>query len=186
MSERKKFAQDWFNKGDHLLNKYFETEENGLLFESYIYLWISLTIASKEYCANDGKRFSNDSFERSTDREEILYWAESKIERISQILSNHKEDLLELSERKGTEQQTPIIDTKGRNIEYYQSFAEYFQGNDKHQRSKDIVKTMIIILNQIRNNLFHGGKSFSVESDIEILRLTSPILRDLADLCIKT
>ena len=185
MTERIKFAKDWFNRGDFLLNKYSDTKENELLFESYIYLWISLTIAAKEYSGNNIKKFTNQNFEKSTDREEILFWANSTYELLFQKLENHREDLNELSERKGNIMGTPIMDTKGGNVEYYQSFADFFQGNIRNVNREKLVCTMIIILNQIRNNLFHGGKSFSMDSDIQILRLTCPILRDVAQLCIK-
>jgi hypothetical protein len=184
MSERIKFARDWFDKGDFLLNRFYKTQENGLLFESYIYLWISLTIAAKEYAANNTNKFTKPNLERSTDRQEILYWANSTFELIFQMLENHRDDFNELSERKGKEKGTSIMDTEGRNIQYYKSFADYFQGNIRYCNRKNLVSTLITILNQIRNNLFHGGKSFSMDSDIQILRLTCPILRDVAKLCI--
>jgi hypothetical protein len=48
---RGKFAREWSKKGEILLNKYDQSGDSGLLFESYIYLWIALTVAAKEYCA---------------------------------------------------------------------------------------------------------------------------------------
>ena len=47
---RGKFAIEWYKKGEILLTKYEDNGDSGLLFEAYIYLWISLTVAAKEYC----------------------------------------------------------------------------------------------------------------------------------------
>jgi len=47
--DRYTFSSEWFKRGENLLNKFEETENTGYLFESYIYLWISLTISVKQY-----------------------------------------------------------------------------------------------------------------------------------------
>ena len=51
--DRSTFSTEWFKRGENLLNKFEETENTGFLFESYIYLWISLTISVKQYWACD-------------------------------------------------------------------------------------------------------------------------------------
>ena len=72
---RGKFAREWYKKGEILLTKYEQNGDSGLLFESYIYLWIALTVAAKDYCACDGKEFFTHKNEMSTDKKEILYLA---------------------------------------------------------------------------------------------------------------
>lgn len=185
---RGKFAREWYSKGEFLLNKYEQDNmDSGLLFESYIYLWISLTVAAKEYCACDGKDFKKDNNEDSTDKKEILHWANLKSKQIIQILKEHEQDLLELCSRKGSLTGAPIMDVYGYNIEkFHNDFISYWEGHNKFIKGKNIVDTFIHILNRVRNNLFHGGKSFSVESDCEILRLTCPILKRITLECINT
>jgi len=183
---RRKFAKEWYIKGEVLLTRYEENSDSGLLFESYIYLWIALTVAAKEYCACDGERFPNHDYETSTDKEEILHWAKVKNKRILDVLQDHKDDVLELCSRSGSKTGSPIMDVYGNKIiEFHKDFISYWEDQKKHKEI-GIVKTYILILNRVRNNLFHGGKSFSVESDCEILRLTCPILKRITLECINT
>jgi hypothetical protein len=186
---RGKFALEWYNKGDLLLNKYDQNDNrnSGLLFESYIYLWIALTVAAKEYCACDSKDFKKNNYENSTDKEEILHWSKVRNKQIIEILKEHEQDILELCSRKGSTIGTPIMDVYGYNIEkFHNNFISYWEDHNKYMKQKDIVETFIYILNRVRNNLFHGGKSLSIESDIEILRITCPLLKKITLECINT
>jgi hypothetical protein len=185
---RGKFAKEWYNKGELLLNKYDQndTRNSGLLFESYIYLWIALTVAAKEYCACNGKKFRTDNKDKSTDKEEILYWANKRKNKIIEILKEHEQDILELCSRKGSVSGTPIMDVVGNSIiEFHNDFISYWEDQNEFKEN-GVVKTFILILNRVRNNLFHGGKSFSIESDCEILRLTCPILKRITFECINS
>lgn len=186
MADRISISREWYIYGDKLLKDYKSENEPKLLFESYIYLWISLTIAAREYCACDGKKFDNQNGEKTTDKEEILYWARVKNEKIIEILENNKSLILELCSRAGSKTGKPIMDTWGKTVQFHEKFIRYWQKNQKNVDSEDIVKTFILILNRVRNNLFHGGKSFKVESDVEILELTCPLLASITKLCINT
>lgn len=168
---RGKFAREWYKKGEILLNKYeLDNRDSGLIFESYIYLWIALTVAAKEYCACDSKDFKKNNNEKSTDKEEILYWANKRTEKIIEILKEHEQDILELCSREGSKTKLPIMDFESNDIlNHHNNFISYWEGQNKYIEPKKIVQTFILILNRVRNNLFHGGKSFSVESDCEIL-----------------
>jgi hypothetical protein len=185
---RGKFAKEWYKKGETLLNKHEQNGDSGLLFESYIYLWIALTVAAKEYCACNNKDFKKNSIENSTDKQEILHWANVRIEQIIKILKEHNEDILELCSRKGSKTGTPLMDVYSvRIIDYHNKFISYFEDQNKYiMPPRLVVETFILILNRVRNNLFHGGKSFSVESDCEILRITCPILKRITLECINT
>lgn len=57
MADRISLSKDWYERGVHLLDEYEKNSEARLLFEAYIYLWISLTVAAKQCCASAGKRF---------------------------------------------------------------------------------------------------------------------------------
>jgi hypothetical protein len=188
MADRISLSNDWFKRGVQLLDEYDHRQEQRTLFESYIYLWIALTVAAKEYCACDGKIFDNDSGQKATDKDEILHWAmECKQAAVLSMLKNNKEIILELCERTGSDTDEPIMDTTSQEIvNYYNQFIKYWTGEARYCKSEEIVKTFVLILNRVRNNLFHGAKSFRVESDIEILELTTPLLKDLTKICIDT
>lgn len=185
---RGKFAREWYKKGEILLNEYQkDSRDSGLLFESYIYLWIALTVAAKEYCACDGEDFKKNNNDKSTDKEEILYWAKVRTKQIIEILKEYEQDILELCSREGSKTKLPIMDFESKDIlNHHNNFISYWEGQNKYIEPKKIVQTFILILNRVRNNLFHGGKSFSVESDCEILRITCPILKRITLECIKT
>ena len=190
---RGKFAREWYKKGEILFNKYEQNidsglqNDSGLLFESYIYLWIALTVAAKEYCAGAGIDFKINNYEISTDKEEILHWTKVRTKQILEILKEYEQDILELCSRTGSKTKTPIMDVYSDEVvKFHKNFISYWEDHNKHIKHKDIVETFIYILNRVRNNLFHGGKSFSVESDCEILRITCPILKRITLECINT
>ena len=187
MKGRGEFAREWYNKGELLLKKHEQDNDTGLLFESYIYLWIALTVAAKEYCACAGQDFKKNNNEKSTDKDEILHWAKVRTKQIIEILKEHEQDILELCSREGSKTKLPIMDFESKDVlNHHNNFISYWEGQNKYIEPKKIVQTFILILNRVRNNLFHGGKSFSVESDCEILRITCPILKRITLECINT
>jgi hypothetical protein len=187
MADRISLSKDWYKRGEQLLEEYELKEEPRVLFESYIYLWIALTVAAKEYCACDGKSFKNFNGERSTDKEEILHWALQFQGNIIKMLKENIDLVLDLCERKGVMSGQPIMDTESEEtVNYHEQFIRYWESNTENSNRKQIVKTFILILNRVRNNLFHGAKSFRIESDIEILEMTTPLLKEITQLCVHT
>ncbi len=71
-------------------------------------------------------------------------------------------------------------------VYHHKEFIRYWEGEAKHTQNRRIIKTYILILNRVRNNLFHGGKSFKLESDIQLLALTCPLLKETTRICIET
>ena len=188
MADRNSLARDWFDRGVQLLDEYDRNSEARLLFEAYIYLWISLTVASKEYCARDGKRFNNSNGQKTTDKEEILHWAlKCRKSQLMSMLKDNESLILELCERNGSETNSPIMDVESDTVvDYHKEFIRFWNGETRFTEHSSIVSTFILILNRVRNNLFHGGKSFRVEGDIELLEFTCPLLKNTTKLCIET
>ena len=188
MADRISLSRDWYDRGVYLLDDYERIKEPRLLFEAYIYLWISLSVAAKEYCASDGKCFNNANGEKTTDKEEILHWAiRCRKSQIMSMLQDNESLILELCERNGSETNSPIMDIDSEKVaDYHREFIRYWYGEARYTESESIVKTFILILNRVRNNLFHGGKSFRVEGDIELLEFTCPLLKETTKLCIQT
>ena len=187
MLDRTSLSNDWFNRGNQLLEEYNNTQQPRVLFESYIYLWIALTVAAKEYCACDGKIFKNLNGQKSTDKEEILHWSMTFQGAIISMLKENTDLVLDLCERRGARSGQPIMDTESEEtVNYHEQFIRCWENNTENSNKKQIVRTFILILNRVRNNLFHGAKSFRIESDIEILELTTPLLKELTKLCVNT
>lgn len=188
MADRISLSRDWYERGVQLLDDYERNKEPRLLFEAYIYLWISLTVAAKEYCASDGKRFNNANGEKTTDKEEILHWAiRCRKSQIMSMLQENESLILELCERNGTETNSPIMDVESDKVaDYHREFIRFWNGEARYTDPTSLVRTFILILNRVRNNLFHGGKSFRVEGDIELLEFTCPLLKETTKLCIQT
>lgn len=188
MADRISLSKDWYERGVQLLDDYNRNKEPRLLFEAYIYLWISLTVAAKEYCPSAGKKFDNANGQKATDKDEILHWAlKCRSNQIMSMLQNNEDLILDLCERNGSETNQPIMDTKSEpTINYHKEFIKYWQGDSRYTEETQIVETFILILNRVRNNLFHGAKSFRIESDIEMLALTCPLLKETTKFCIKT
>lgn len=187
MADRISLSRDWYKRGELLLEEYEFKHEPRVLFESYIYLWIALTVAAKEYCACDGKIFKNSNGQKSTDKDEILHWAKTFQGTIISLLNENIDLVLDLCERRGARSGEPIMDTESEEtVNYHEQFIRCWENNTQNSNKEQIVKTFILILNRVRNNLFHGAKSFRIESDIEILELTTPLLKELTKLCVNT
>jgi hypothetical protein len=188
MLERKEFAKEWYLKGEDCL-------KSEKIFESFIYLWLALTIAAKEHYGNNRstERWSNNV---PNDRTIIVFWSKTYAKHdIFEILEINKYDMYELCDRKDPGAQEPILDISiNRNedeglyrkvLDSHIVFRDYWQGNMQHITKGEISKTFLHILHDVRNNLFHGDKSFSVESDRRLLEVLCPSLRSITKLCIE-
>ena len=103
------------------------------------------------------------------------------------MLKENTDLVLDLCERRGARTGQPIMDTESEEtVNYHEQFIRGWENNTENSNKKQIVRTFILILNRVRNNLFHGAKSFRIECDIEIRELTTPLLRELNKLCVNT
>lgn len=178
---RLEFAKEWHHRGRKCLN-------DDKPFESFIYNWLALTIAAKTY-KSFNVMTSRDG--QNNDKEDILYWVKDGADTIMSIMQKHKEDMMVLSERTGEELNDVVLDVKEnaqRNfiLKKHEEFSGYWLNEirHKHARKQEINNTLIHILNRIRNNLFHGEKSYNIQSDRELLETVCPILNELAKRCI--
>ena len=187
MADRVSLSNDWYERGSQLLVEYENNHNPRILFESYIYLWIALTVAAKENCSRNTSQFERvKSLNRSTDLDQILWWARKQLKKqIIDVLKSNEEIIQVLCERKGSTFGGPIMDSHGEDVlSFHNQFVTYWEGNRRFIEEREIVETFIRILNRVRNNLFHGGKSFRIESDVQILELTCPLLKDLTEVYI--
>lgn len=189
MAERKDFANDWYLKGSDALDK-----EN--VFEAFIYLWLALTIAASEHYGNNKRvnRFSSKKEDKEvTDRVKIESWCKGYAKtKIFDILKSNEDDMRELCERKDPGAEEPILEIKinksedlySKVLRDHKNFQGYWQDEIQHIDKLAIGVTFIHILHDVRNNLFHGDKSYQVESDRRLLDVLCPSLKSTAKLCI--
>lgn len=178
------FAKEWFEKGEQALNK-----EN--VFEAYIYLWLSLTISTREYfeLRDNIKNPVNYRNGSGTDMTQIEFWAENNKDQIIGLMKKNYADMIELSERQGTDKNHPIIDVVNSKdpaevIQHMRDFSNYWLKVNRYSDDRNVAVTLVYILNRVRNNLFHGKKYYNDENDRKLLEIVCPILKDLSSLCI--
>lgn len=178
---RLEFAKEWHQRG-------MQSLKDDKPFESFIYNWLALTIAAKTHKSFNVRSTKDGT---NTDKEDILFWVKYNTELVMSIMQKHIEDMRVLSERTGAELKETIIDIKESNqrefiLEKHQEFSGFWLNENgyQHAHKKDINKTLIYILNRIRNNLFHGEKSYNVQSDKDLLETVCPILNELTENCI--
>jgi hypothetical protein len=164
---RDKIMKDWFKKGEIEKNR-----DN--YFEAFIYLWISWVIGCKIFISCNINR---DSSEKNfTDRDDILDWCRFNSEVVARIIYENHSSLKYLGSRKGEKYGNPIVDASRNLRTYFDMLQKYFKNEYRYARDKDLAKHFGELLNKIRNNLFHGDKTYSEKSDLELIKSVLPIL----------
>jgi len=162
---------DWFKKGESAKN-------NDNPFDAFIYLWISWMIGCKIYISYNYNKNENNG---TTDREDLIIWCKQNSSTISQIIEENYSSLCVLGKRKGEATQTPIIDTTNRTlIQRFNSLSKFFKNEYSYKNDKDLATDFGELLNKIRNNLFHGDKSYNHKKDLELINAVLPTLYEFA------
>ncbi len=161
---------DWFKKGEIAKN-------NNNTFEAFIYLWISWVIGCKIFISY------NDHFdERSnnTDREDILLWCKKNSAFVAQTIEENYASLELLGKRRGTMYGDPIIDASSKLTGYFSTLSMFFKNQYTYKKDVELANHFGELLNKIRNNLFHGDKSYNDKNDLELIQSVLPTLYDFA------
>jgi hypothetical protein len=164
---RDKIMNDWFNKGEIEKNR-----DN--YFEAFIYLWISWVIGCKIFVSFNVNR--DGSEKNYTDRDDILDWCRLNATVVAQIINENHSSLKYLGIRKGERYGNPIVDASRNLSTYFDMLQKYFRNEYQYTRDKDLAKHFGELLNKIRNNLFHGDKTYSEKSDLELIKSVLPVL----------
>ena len=142
-------------------------------FEAYIYLWLAFL----QSCSPETSK------KITSDRKHIIIpWNKKNYNKVYKLLKNKKikDNLVWLSKRENGF----ILRKKNRSerdIVLLQKFSAFIESGfiDRNFSKKNISEGILILCLSVRNNLFHGGKSFYDENDNEILRQLCPILIQL-------
>lgn len=168
---RSQIMNEWFDRGA-------DAYQNKNDFEAFIYLWISLVVGCKVYF---GANITIDKHaqKNTTDLEVIKYWFRNNSTVVKQILDNNSNTLSILGTRKGTYFGNPIIDASKNLQIVFGRLKGYFSGIYNYDSDKKVSEDFSELLNKIRNNLFHGDKSYDNKQDRALLQAVLPSLYSL-------
>jgi hypothetical protein len=142
-------------------------------FEVFIYQWLAMIIGMTDLLSYSGhsKYFRGD-------RELIEEFREKCSEDFNDLQDGFiSEDLnvfkIYLANRKGSIRKHSILDASG---EYGDYLAQLWKNN---QHSSKELESFLIVACAIRNNLFHGKKSFMNNSDVELIKNVIPLINNI-------
>ena len=177
MDTREQIMYDWHIKGVSCYNE-------GNQFEAFIYLWISLVVACKVHLAHNiaYNKYVQKDLE---DSKVIIDWAKNNSSRIVRIITDNQSSLAYLGTRVGSHYKNPIIDSSTRLQGKFQKLSRHFKGHDIYSTEADLAVDFIELINKIRNNLFHGNKSYEKKEDQELLAAILPSLKDITSIAVE-
>ena len=174
IDQRQKIMNEWFERGE-------SAQEHQNKFEAFIYLWISLIVGCKIEMGNNipaTKYMQKDI----GDLECIKYWFKSHSAFVNDQIKRNWQTLSALGKRTGSHFGDPIIDTKSSNLKVrFARLKKYFNGTYAYDKDKQPAEDFAELLNKIRNNLFHGDKSYDNRSDRELLGAILPVLKNITE-----
>ena len=166
--ENREFVQAFRQRG---INAF----ENNEPFEAYIYLWLAFL----QSCAPDRMKAIK------SDRNDIIKpWNIYNYQRVNDLLRNSdlELNLKWLSKR----HDGSILNPEGwdaRDINRLRLLSSKIRGSyDLYHRPKDTSYALLDLCRCVRNNLFHGGKSFYDFNDRQLLENICPILISLIEI----
>ncbi|MBL8206700.1 MAG: hypothetical protein JNM09_20875 [Blastocatellia bacterium] len=163
---QKQFILKWYERA-------FETNDE---FDAFFCFWVSLVVAAQIY--------SSSNFDNETDREKVKKYFRVNKDEILSLLYEHKDNMVRFALRRGAQNNTPMLDASGHLKDKFTQLSAYFLGTQ--QLSDDLVVSYTAeLFNKVRNNVFHGGKMYDEQSDIEILEIVNPILDSILQKCEK-
>jgi hypothetical protein len=176
--QREQIMYDWFEKGQHEFNKSND-------FEAFIYLWISWVVACKIHLANN-KSYESIVQKDLDDRKIILEWSKNNSSEVVECINLNSKDLVYLGNRVGSYYSNPIIDSSKNLQEKFTRLKDFFSNKYLYENEKDLAEDFTELLNKIRNNLFHGNKSYDNHEDKSLLKAILPVLKDITQIAVKT
>ena len=168
---------DWYKKGEDSYN-------TGNEFESFIYLWISWVVACKIHLGNN--RHINSIVQKDIDdRKIIVDWCKQNSEKTIELIVLNINTLGALKNRFGSYFNNPIVDASSILQEKFKNLQGYLNGNYEYIDDKDLAADLAELLNKVRNNLFHGGKSYDNREDMMLIKSILPIMKDLTQFAVE-
>jgi hypothetical protein len=142
-------------------------------FEVFIYQWLAMIIGMTDLLSYSG----HTNYFRG-DRELIAEFQLRCPADFSDLQDGFQSDDLNdfkiyLANRKGSSKKHSILDASGDHGDY---LAQLWK--NKQHSSKEL-ESFLIVACVIRNNLFHGKKSFMNNSDVELIKNVIPLINNI-------
>lgn len=176
--QREQIMYEWYKKGE----VEFKMKND---FEAFIYLWISWVVACKIHLGNN-LPYASFVQKDLDDRRIIIEWCRSYAGEIKECLINNQNDLAYLGSRLGSHYKNPIVDASKMLQEKFALLSSFFNGNYIYKYNEDLAVDFAELLNKIRNNLFHGNKSYDNKEDKALLKAILPTLMEITLLAVDT
>lgn len=161
LDSRYQAAQRWFQRGT--------AEKNP--FDAFFCLWIALIVAAR-YGVQRGPEAS--------DLKTIRDYFDLNRDRVLLALNQEDEIVRKLRGRRGTEG-GKIVEVYGPGRELRRERFDRFASAYDELSDDEKVKTVAEIVNQVRNNLFHGRKLYDDRQDRELLELVNPLIASIIE-----
>ena len=176
--QRGQIMYDWYEKGE-------EAFINKNDFEAFIYLWISWVVACKINLGNN-KPYSSYVQKDFDDRKIITDWCKNYAPEVKDCINENIKNLTPLGKRVGSHFKNPIIDASKNLQEKFANLSSFFNGNNVYKYDDELSVDFAELLNKIRNNLFHGNKSYDNQDDKLLLKAVLPALKDITLLAVES
>ena len=167
MDTRHKIIDSWRQKG-------LNAQENEEYFDAFISYWISFVVSCKVYCDNNGvKPRLKENQKHPLDMDFIIEWYMGNSKSVLNCFENNLKSLSVLKDRNDGE----IL--KESREKQFSAITRALKG--EHIEKFELVKNIAYLMNQIRNNLFHGTKIYDDQEDLQLIKSVLPFLRDILD-----
>lgn len=104
---------------------------------------------------------------------------------VFQTIERNYTSLESLGKRRGARYGDPIIDANQKLNGYFSKLSMFFKNTYTYKKEVELANHFGELLNKIRNNLFHGDKSYNDKDDYELIKSVLPTLYDFAKESIK-
>jgi hypothetical protein len=150
-------------------------------FACYIAAWIALTIKAIDFDAHHS-RLQRGQQPQDSVLVEKLFAGEHDI--VGEVLACHHDETDWLASRRGRTQGTPLLDATLRSEHYeaVRSLASWWSAGEAGHHGAAEATAFALVLNRVRNNLFHGQKIYVAASeDAQLLKHLNPLMLGLLD-----
>lgn len=165
--DQRHFIREFKNRGEQAL-------DNNEPFEAYIYLWLAFL----QSCASDEtKRIKSD-------RNDIIKpWNKLNFDSVYSLLGEHslQDNLIWLANRQDKNILNPA-NRHWKDVQRLKRLSQVCRGEDDIMSTEETSYALLDLCISVRNNLFHGGKSFYNHNDRKLLENMCPILLALIEI----
>ena len=166
MEKLKRIIKKWYGRGQ---DGEWDT------FDRFFSLWIALVVAAAKHGVMTGSHHELDS-------EAILRYCQHDARRskVIEAIKARDSEMKKLVRKELVTTQGPKRDEKAR--EALTKLRGHYDGSQPLKHF-ELVECTVEVLNRVRNNLFHGRKTYDDKYDLKVLEAANPILLEILNRC---